>query len=324
MSWHARRVVGTGLRQDVPPLKNSPPMRISILGNSGPGKSTLARWLSDRLAAPWLDLASMAWVKGKVAMAQPIDASLHLASTDCVRPMRLLLHLCLLVGLAACRSGPPPVVPPAEPEIQLLGDRLVFAGHITKASARLFAQHVQSASISTLVIGSPGGDVDAALDIAEIVFQRGMHVEVQVICASSCANYIFPAGKRKTITPGAIVGWHGNVAHLAYLDREDPRRSSELIRQATLQTARREAAFFKAIGVDGFICWFAKLPPYNVRGTYALSRRDMEHFGLRDIQALETYASTDLSPLHASGTERFEFVTVDRTGIEALRPQGFE
>jgi hypothetical protein len=35
-------------------------------------------------------------------------------------------------------------------------------------------------------------------------------VEVNVICFSSCADYIFPAGRARVIRADAFVGWHGN------------------------------------------------------------------------------------------------------------------
>lgn len=50
-------------------------MRIAILGNSGSGKSTLARWLAARSGAPMLDLDTVAWEPGQVAVPRaPIDA----------------------------------------------------------------------------------------------------------------------------------------------------------------------------------------------------------------------------------------------------------
>ena len=46
-------------------------MRIAILGNSGSGKSTLARWLAQQGAAALLDLDSVAWEPGQIAVARP-------------------------------------------------------------------------------------------------------------------------------------------------------------------------------------------------------------------------------------------------------------
>jgi adenylate kinase family enzyme len=50
-------------------------MRITLLGNSGSGKSTLARWLAARAHAPLLDLDTLAWEPGKIAVARPAAAA---------------------------------------------------------------------------------------------------------------------------------------------------------------------------------------------------------------------------------------------------------
>jgi putative acetyltransferase len=46
-------------------------MRVAILGNSGSGKSTLARQLTDQHGLAVLDLDTIAWVPGKIAVPRP-------------------------------------------------------------------------------------------------------------------------------------------------------------------------------------------------------------------------------------------------------------
>lgn len=56
-------------------MVSSSPKRIAILGNSGSGKSTLARQLHERLGFPTLDLDTVAWVPGEIAVPRdPEDA----------------------------------------------------------------------------------------------------------------------------------------------------------------------------------------------------------------------------------------------------------
>jgi adenylate kinase family enzyme len=51
-------------------------MRIAIAGNSGSGKSTLARRLAADSGVPTLDLDTVAWEPGKIAVARDADAAL--------------------------------------------------------------------------------------------------------------------------------------------------------------------------------------------------------------------------------------------------------
>jgi ATP-dependent protease ClpP protease subunit len=71
-----------------------------------------------------------------------------------------------------------------------------------------------------VLIDSGGGDSLAALAIAKIIQQHRINVEVNNLCASSCANYIFIAANEKIIGPSAIIMFHGgptqeNMMHLS-------------------------------------------------------------------------------------------------------------
>lgn len=48
-------------------------MRFAIVGNSGSGKTTLARMLSDGEHVTVLDLDTIAWEPGKIAVARPFE-----------------------------------------------------------------------------------------------------------------------------------------------------------------------------------------------------------------------------------------------------------
>jgi adenylate kinase family enzyme len=69
-------------------------MRIAILGNSGSGKSTLAAWLSARSGAAQLDLDSVAWVPGKVAVARPAKDALADVKSFCSSPGQWVVEGC--------------------------------------------------------------------------------------------------------------------------------------------------------------------------------------------------------------------------------------
>ena len=77
--------------------------------------------------------------------------------------------------------------------------------------------------------------------------------------------------------------------------------------------ARREAAFFRRIGVDGFVCWFGKIPPYGEREFYALSVRDMARFGIRDV-------IVRAAPAGAVPAGAVRLVKVNWASLERVRP----
>ncbi len=102
-------------------------MRVAVLGNSGSGKSTLARWLSARAGAALLDLDTVPWEPGQVAVLRrtefAIDDVLGFCGTHdnwvvegCyaglvgavlpLRPLLLFLNPGLEQCLHNCRSRP--------------------------------------------------------------------------------------------------------------------------------------------------------------------------------------------------------------------------
>ncbi|MBK8726593.1 MAG: shikimate kinase [Holophagaceae bacterium] len=50
------------------------PARILILGNSGSGKSTRAKGLAEASGLPHLDLDTLVWEPGRIAVPRPLDA----------------------------------------------------------------------------------------------------------------------------------------------------------------------------------------------------------------------------------------------------------
>jgi adenylate kinase family enzyme len=102
-------------------------IRVAIIGNSGPGKSTLARRLAAAAGVDVLDLDAVAWEPGKVAVARPLEAALADVEAFCAsragwvvegcyaglvraalayRPRLLFLDPGVERCLANCRSRP--------------------------------------------------------------------------------------------------------------------------------------------------------------------------------------------------------------------------
>jgi hypothetical protein len=60
-----------------------------------------------------------------------------------------------------------------------------------------------------VVTESSGGDWESALALGILIHRHGWDVEVVNICASSCANFIFPAGKKKYLHGDSMLLYHG-------------------------------------------------------------------------------------------------------------------
>lgn len=189
-------------------------------------------------------------------------------------------------------------------------DVAVYAGEIDAGrNARLFGRYADR-EFDRLVIDSGGGSVEAGIALGRWVHRHGLDVEVRVRCLSSCANYVFTAGRRKIIRPGAVVAWHGNYRHLLetglWTDEaewrmrehgEDEDTARREARALVERLVRLEDAFFREIGVDGYVCWVGKMPPHAVPNYYFLSVEDMARFGIDAVEAPADYPRTDVSGL---------------------------
>jgi adenylate kinase family enzyme len=69
-------------------------MRIAIIGNSGSGKSTLARWLTERTGAALLDLDTVAWVAGQIAVPKPSDEAENEVRSFCAAHENWIVEGC--------------------------------------------------------------------------------------------------------------------------------------------------------------------------------------------------------------------------------------
>jgi hypothetical protein len=237
-------------------------------------------------------------------------------------PMRTMPILPVLVLLAACAAtGPEPeerAAPPAR--IQLAdgvtvsreGERVRYVGELTEEGFAALRQVSEGHPVRTLVITSAGGEINAGMDFGEWAFERRVDLEVDEICLSSCANYIFPAARNKLIRAGAVVAWHGSARQrglMAQLERDidgrlrslaGPQRDHERqrMRRATAdyleRSQRRQDAFFQRIRVEEFVTRIGA-EEYGVNDLYFLSVEDMYRFGITNVIAPRDYAHADLS-----------------------------
>lgn len=196
-------------------------------------------------------------------------------------------------------------------DVRQVGNAIRFDGRIDQPAVDEFLRLLRDPAIRLLQIRSPGGLVAPALQMAQAVHERGMDLEVQGACFSSCANYIFPAARHKLLSGPAAIGWHGNMTHVLYRHQMGLEHwTSEEVAEAR-RLARLEQAFYRRVGMDGYAAWFAKLPPYSVDAFYTLSPADMARFGIDAVSIRD--------PQGAFAPD-VRLVTVDWTQLAARRP----
>jgi hypothetical protein len=70
---------------------------------------------------------------------------------------------------------------------------------------------VYTSSVTLLRVKSEGGDTLAGMLLGRFVRHKHLDLEVNGLCASSCANYVFPAARKKLIPRGSILAFHGTA-----------------------------------------------------------------------------------------------------------------
>lgn len=216
---------------------------------------------------------------------------------------KALLVISLLTTVAPALAETSPVT------VEVIGDSVHYTGELNVDAVARLAGLVKASNgtVTQLVIDSGGGDVNVGMDLAEIVLAAELDVVVKRLCASSCANYVFPAGKHKQISSSAVVIWHGSPIQeglmagptLEDIKFEDSAALSEADKVALLESVRgdairyvedaklRQDALFKKIGIDDRITVMGQ--QLKAAQEWTVSIKDMERFGIRNVSAADDY-----------------------------------
>ncbi len=233
------------------------------------------------------------------------------------RPAAAWLAACLLAMACAAQAAPaqaprPPEIERARAEpavVRVQGDTVYYTGNLSKPSTAVFDAAVaglRRGQVTRLVISSGGGDTVEGRHVGRWVRDMALVVEVDVICFSSCADYVFPAARARVIRADAFVGWHGNERQFSVLAARTgvsvadqlaafpPADVTPEARAAFVQEALRsfaltqkdEAAFYASLGLDDAFAVCAvgdvleKRPGYAGQIGWGFSLADMARLGL--------------------------------------------
>lgn len=166
---------------------------------------------------------------------------------------------------------------------------------------------------TAIVIESIGGGAGAAMELGNWMLDHELDVRVDTYCYSSCANYIFLAGRNKLLASHASLMWHGGTmqpidrAELEHLLddmlsalipeareavlAEHPREQLiNKLDQSRLELIARESRFFARIGVDQRITILGHLFEHELLvndhdySGWDLSLEDLDKLGAHDIK----------------------------------------
>jgi hypothetical protein len=177
------------------------------------------------------------------------------------------------------------------------GDVVVFDGYLNVQNGEKLIGELRALKTRRVVFTSPGGLTEVGRRVGTELFDQGIDVEITGACDSSCANYIFPAGKRKFINRGGIVRWHGNSSQKDFRERVLCGRSissfsgetwsvSEATIAASKESQMEDLAFYRHIGVDDYIARVGQEPDFLGRN-FTVSIADMALFGIRNVTAAD-------------------------------------
>jgi hypothetical protein len=223
--------------------------------------------------------------------------------------LKLVLVLTIFLGASATYSADVSNPLLAIPIIGTENAVISYTGPLSKEGTGKVLPLIESNQFKTLRINSRGGDVMAAIEFASAVFDHGLDVEVTELCNSSCANYIFPAGRRKTISLGAFVMWHGDARQKDFMAVLQQLETVErAVGYAAMTNDQRnrldferssiaaQDALYAKLGIDGRIARFGQEidPPIAF---WAMPKDAMAAFGIVNVSAPDTYGSAEYCQL---------------------------
>lgn len=98
----------------------------------------------------------------------------------------------------------------------------------TESAMRDCVRETLGDSTTELVVRSGGGNIEVALDIADLLARPGLTVRVREKCYSSCANYFLPLATTLVIEPGATIVQHGGVDPSFIANERGTRRAARI------------------------------------------------------------------------------------------------
>lgn len=190
----------------------------------------------------------------------------------------------------------------AEATIIVDSPTLLYIGKISEeANRKLFeAYAAHKDQIKWLAIKSKGGRVEDGMALGQWVHEQGLGIKVYEYCLSSCANYVFPAARKKLVSSFAVIGYHGGACSTRFnrldqagMSEAEASKNNEDFDAHLTGLCEKERSFYKGIGVHGDLAILGQSPKYEALFEkspdavgWIYSQSAFEKQGVRDIQVI--------------------------------------
>jgi hypothetical protein len=148
-------------------------------------------------------------------------------------------------------------------EIQVLksntGKNYVYiSGRIAPEDEKIFAEAAIASKADTVILDSPGGSVNSALEIGRLIRSRGMNTIVtrNNYCVSAC-GLVWVAGARRFLAPGARVGFHATFTTRNSMRSESGVGNALIGRYLTLLNLPERAVVFATTASPENLNWLS-------------------------------------------------------------------
>jgi len=114
------------------------------------------------------------------------------------------------------------------------------------------------------VVRSPGGFLEPAVDISNMLRVKTAEVVIYDYCLSACANYFFVASSQTYVSERTIVAWHGgpSIPDCSYLSAGNPRERSSTATEVNelCRLGRMHLDFFSERKIDSEFVYHPQSP----------------------------------------------------------------
>ncbi|CAH1608369.1 conserved hypothetical protein [Vibrio jasicida] len=166
------------------------------------------------------------------------------------------MNKCLAAGLVVSLFGCS-----LSEEVHIEGRTLYFNGEITaeKVAQVIDLANVQPNGVVALMIDSDSGEYRPAMELGRWLYNNQIHLIVNGVCASACANYVLTAAPSTLVMKGSEILWFGGAMSNEWLQDGFDKQELEQWHESLSRWRQQEDAFFALVDVNPKITMYGHI-----------------------------------------------------------------